>query len=64
MTMKAVVVHEFGESLDRLHVSNISRPRAKDDEILVKVVAAGINFVDILYVRGSSSGLTIPNHPI
>lgn len=48
--MKAIVVKEFYESLDQLHVSATPPPIPRPDEILIKVVAAGVNFVDTLYV--------------
>ena len=48
--MKAIVVHNFYEDLGQINVSNVPQPRAKSDELLIKVVAAGVNFVDILYV--------------
>jgi NADPH:quinone reductase-like Zn-dependent oxidoreductase len=35
-------------------VSNVSDLERKDDEVLVSVRAAGLNFVDLLYVRTPS----------
>ena len=51
--MKAVVTHKFHTSVKDVHVSNISRPEPKPDEILIQVIAAGVNFVDTLYVNFS-----------
>ncbi|KFH41022.1 Quinone oxidoreductase-like protein [Hapsidospora chrysogenum ATCC 11550] len=50
--MKAVVVKEFYETLGDLHVSEVPKPSPKQNELLIKVLAAGVNFVDTLYVRG------------
>jgi NADPH:quinone reductase-like Zn-dependent oxidoreductase len=44
-TMKAIVVHEFGGP-NVLKYENVPRPEAKDNEVLVKVIAAGVNPVD------------------
>jgi NADPH:quinone reductase-like Zn-dependent oxidoreductase len=35
-------------------VSDVSDPERKDDEVLVRVRAAGLNSVDLLYVRTPS----------
>lgn len=51
--MKAIVVHEFCGSLDDIRVSDVPRPQPRTGEILIRVVAAGVNFVDILYVRAA-----------
>lgn len=48
--MKAVVVKEFYRSLSEVHVSPVPPPIPRPDEILIKVIAAGVNFVDTLYV--------------
>jgi NADPH:quinone reductase-like Zn-dependent oxidoreductase len=47
--MKAVVVHEFGGP-EVMKYEDVPRPEPKDDEILVRVIAAGVNPVDA-YVR-------------
>jgi NADPH:quinone reductase-like Zn-dependent oxidoreductase len=44
-TMKAVVVHEYGGP-EALKYQEVPRPELKDDEILVRVIAAGVNPVD------------------
>ncbi|KAF7553908.1 hypothetical protein G7Z17_g3258 [Cylindrodendrum hubeiense] len=50
--MKAIVVNDFCESLDEILVSDVPPPQPKAGEILVRIVAAGVNFVDILYAQG------------
>ncbi|KAI1810207.1 zeta-crystallin [Poronia punctata] len=50
--MRAVVIDPFVESYGDIRVSHVPRPRPKRDEILVRVIAAGVNFVDTLYARG------------
>lgn len=52
--MKSVVVKHFYETLDQLHVSEVPKPNPKQDELLIKVIAAGVNFVDTLYVCAST----------
>src|ERR1700688_2022857 len=44
-TMKAVVVHEYGGP-EVLKYEDAPRPEPKEDQILVRVVAAGVNPVD------------------
>ncbi len=44
-TMKAVVVHEYGGP-EVLKYEDAPRPEAKDNEILIRVIAAGVNPVD------------------
>jgi NADPH:quinone reductase-like Zn-dependent oxidoreductase len=44
-TMKAVVVHEYGGP-EVLKYEDVPRPDPKHDEILVRVIAAGVNPVD------------------
>ena len=43
--MKAVVVHEYGGP-EVLKYEDVPRPEPKDNEILVRVIAAGVNPVD------------------
>src|SRR2546421_930474 len=43
--MKAVVVHEYGGP-EVLKYEDAPRPEPKENEILVKVIAAGVNPVD------------------
>ncbi len=44
-TMKAVVIHEYGGP-EVLKYEDAPRPEPKEDEILVRVIAAGVNPVD------------------
>src|SRR5437879_522990 len=50
-TMKAIVVHEYGGP-EVLKHEDVPRPEPKDNEILVRVVAAGVNPVDGLIRSG------------
>ena len=44
-TMKAVVIHEYGGP-EVLKYEDVPRPEPKDDQLLVRVIAAGVNPVD------------------
>jgi len=44
-TMKAIVVHEFGGP-EVLKYEDVPEPKPKEDEMLVRVIAAGVNPVD------------------
>src|SRR5215468_761493 len=44
-TMKAVVIHEYGGT-EVLKYEDIARPEPKDDQLLIGVIAAGVNPVD------------------
>ncbi len=44
-TMKAIVVHEYGGP-EVLRYEDVARPEPKDDQILIRVIAAGVNPVD------------------
>ena len=46
--MKAVRVHELGGP-EVLRYEEISNPRPRPAEVLVKIAAAGVNFLDIYY---------------
>src|SRR5881392_3428202 len=49
--MKAIVIHEYGGP-EVLKYEDIPRPEPKDDQILVRVIAAGVNPVDGLIRSG------------
>ena len=51
LTMKAVVVHEYGGP-EVLKYEEVPRPEPKEDQILVRVMAAGVNPVDALIRSG------------
>jgi NADPH:quinone reductase-like Zn-dependent oxidoreductase len=44
-TMKAIVIHQYGEP-DVLKYEDAPRPEPKENQILVRVIAAGVNPVD------------------
>src|SRR6266481_6977342 len=50
-TMKAIVAHEYGGP-DVLKYEDVPRPEPKDDQILVRVIAAGVNPVDGMILSG------------
>jgi len=65
--MKAVVINKFVESYDDVQVSEIPTLVPKDDEIVIQVKAAGVNFVDTLYVRRINKSRNlyyVPSHSI
>jgi NADPH:quinone reductase-like Zn-dependent oxidoreductase len=51
-TMKAVVAHEYG-SPEVLKIEQVARPEPKNDEVLVKVIASGVNPADPLTLSGN-----------
>jgi NADPH:quinone reductase-like Zn-dependent oxidoreductase len=67
--MKAIVQHRYGVA-DVLAVEEISRPAIGDDEVLVRVHAAGLNAGDGFIVRGVPyvlrlvAGLRRPRHVV
>src|SRR5262245_17119429 len=50
-TMKAVVIHEYGGP-EVLKYEDVPRPQPKDDQLLIRVIAAGVNPVDALIRSG------------
>ncbi|KAI1823235.1 zeta-crystallin [Xylaria intraflava] len=50
--MKAIVIDHFIKHYNQAQVSEVPVPNPKGDETLIKVKAAGVNFVDTLYARG------------
>ena len=52
--MRAIRVHEFGDP-DVLRLEELAEPRPVDDEVLVRVQAAGVNPVDT-YLRAGAYG--------
>jgi NADPH:quinone reductase-like Zn-dependent oxidoreductase len=64
-TMKAIVVHEYGGP-EVLKYEDAPRPEPKDNEALVRVIAAGVNPVDALIRSGKYAkffGTTLPLIP-
>jgi len=60
-TMKAIVAHEFGGP-EVLKLEDVPRPEPKENEILIKVVAAGVNPVDAM-IRSGKFGAKAPVIP-
>src|SRR5437899_12576867 len=63
--MKAIVVHEYGGP-EVLKYEDVSRPEPKENEALVRVIAAGVNPVDTLIRTGKDAkvfGTTLPLIP-
>jgi NADPH:quinone reductase-like Zn-dependent oxidoreductase len=56
--MQASVYADYG-SFDRLVVKDIDRPSIKDDQVLVRVRAAGLHVGDCFCVRGSPYGVRL-----
>lgn len=54
--MKAVILNEFGKA-EKLEIAEVPKPEINDDEVLIRVVAAGINPVDTK-VRAGTSGMS------
>jgi NADPH2:quinone reductase len=50
--MRAYVVHNWLNSVDELKIQEVEIPQPKAGEVLVKVLASGVNFFDILQVQG------------
>src|SRR6201984_1620933 len=64
-TMKAIVAHEYGGP-EVLKLEAVPLPTPKEDEMLVKVVAAGVNSFDGTLRSGKyakPSGTQLPWHP-
>ena len=68
--MKAIVYTEYGPP-DVLQLKEVEKPTPKDNEILVKVHAASVNYSNSAFVRGKpfivrlmGSGLLKPKHKI
>jgi NADPH:quinone reductase-like Zn-dependent oxidoreductase len=63
--MKAIVVHEYGGP-EVLKYEDVPRPEPKENEALVRVIAAGVNPVDALIRSGKYAkffGTTLPLIP-
>ena len=51
--MKAIYFEKYGQP-DVLHLAEVEKPTPRDDEVLVKMHAASINYVDWQVLRGES----------
>jgi NADPH:quinone reductase-like Zn-dependent oxidoreductase len=49
--MRAIVIHAYGGP-DVIKLENVARPEPADDEVLIRVVAASINPVDVAIRKG------------
>jgi NADPH:quinone reductase-like Zn-dependent oxidoreductase len=49
--MKAIVIHSFGGP-EVLHYEDTARPEPKEDEVLIRVMSAGVNPVDVGITAG------------
>ncbi|MDO7880931.1 NADP-dependent oxidoreductase [Antiquaquibacter soli] len=61
-TMKAVVIDETGEA-DVLRLAEVARPTRVNAEFVVKVVAAGVNPIDVKTRSGKGVSSQIPSWP-
>lgn len=53
-SMKAIRITEFADGIDHVLPTDIPIPQPGPAEYLVKVFAAGVNYVDQLYVSGGA----------
>ncbi|MCK4529140.1 NAD(P)-dependent alcohol dehydrogenase, partial [candidate division WOR-3 bacterium] len=67
--MKAIVYTKYGPP-DVLQLKDVEKPTPRDNEVLVKVHAASVNYANLAFVRGKPflarlwSGLLKPKHKI
>jgi NADPH:quinone reductase-like Zn-dependent oxidoreductase len=65
-TMKAIVIHEYGGPEVLKYEQAAPRPEPKENQVLVKVIAAGVNPIDAAIPSGKYSkmfGITLPVVP-
>ena len=60
--MRAIVIRAYGGP-DVMKLENVTRPEPADDEVLIRVVAASINPVDVAIRKGYLAKL-VGNFPI
>ena len=59
--MKAMIIEKFGDPSEFIEKNDIPKPVPKDNEVLVRIKAVGINAVDYkLRKNGSWSGTKLP----
>jgi NADPH2:quinone reductase len=51
--MKALRINSLGEPKDVLHVEEVAEPEAGPGQLVVRVLAAAVNFPDVLMCRGT-----------
>lgn len=61
--MKAITFDQFGGA-SVLHLADIDEPLARDDDLLVRVHAAGVNRADIIQRTGGYKGESFGDSPI
>lgn len=61
-TMRALVIDRTGDA-DELHVAEVRTPVAVMDELLIRVVAAGVNPIDAKTRAGGGASGVIPSYP-
>ncbi|HYI34599.1 MAG TPA: NADP-dependent oxidoreductase [Glaciibacter sp.] len=61
-TMRALVIDRTGDA-DELHLADVPAPVAVMDELLVRVVAAGVNPIDAKTRAGGGASGVIPSYP-
>src|SRR4030095_6350500 len=54
--MRAVVIHGYG-GLEVMKLEDVARPEPAEDEVLIRVVAASINPVDVAIRKGYLANL-------
>lgn len=50
--MKAHVLHKYGPPDDALELREVPKPTPKDDQVLIRICAAGLNAADWHIMRG------------
>ena len=61
-TMQALVIDRAGDA-DELHLAEVPRPTRVSDEVVVRVVAAGVNPIDVKTRAGRGVSAAIPSYP-
>ncbi|WP_159606557.1 NADP-dependent oxidoreductase, partial [Agromyces humi] len=61
-TMQALVIDRTGEA-DELHLAEVPRPTRVSDEVVVRVVAAGVNPIDVKTRAGRGVATAIGSYP-
>ena len=68
--MKAIVYEKYGQPEDVLKIREVEKPTPQAGEVLVKIMAASVNFSDWAFVRGDPilsrlwTGILKPKHKI
>ena len=61
-TMQALVIDRTGDA-DELHLAEVPRPMRVSDEVVVRVVAAGVNPIDVKTRAGRGVSAAIASYP-